>query len=43
MPLETITRLMRLDNVSGAKAYIVSARRKIVRAMSRLRARGEAL
>src|SRR6476661_8209360 len=27
MPLDAITRLLRLDNASGAKAYIVSARR----------------
>lgn len=43
MPLDTITRLLRLDNVSGAKAYIVSARRKLAKATRRLRARGEAL
>ena len=43
MPLEAITRLLRLDNASGAKAYIVSARRKIVKATSRLKARGEGL
>lgn len=43
MPLDAITRLLRLDNASGAKAYIVSARRKIVRATSRLKARGEGL
>ena len=41
MPLETITRLLRLENASGAKAYIVSARRKLARARERLRARGE--
>ena len=43
MPLDAITRLLRLDNASGAKAYIVSARRKIVKATSRLKARGESL
>ncbi len=43
MPLEAITRLLRLDNTSGAKAYIVSARRKIARAANRLKARGEGL
>ena len=43
MPIEAITRLLRLDNASGAKAYIVSARRKIVKATSRLKARGEGL
>jgi RNA polymerase sigma-70 factor (ECF subfamily) len=41
MPLEAITRLLGLDNASGAKAYIVSAKRKIARATERLRARGE--
>jgi len=43
MPLDAITRLLRLDNTSGAKAYIVSARRKIARATGRLKARGEGL
>lgn len=41
MPLETITRILQLENASGAKAYIVSARRKLARATQRLRARGE--
>lgn len=35
LPLETITRLLGLDNPSGAKAYIVSARRKLARAVER--------
>lgn len=43
MPLDTITRLLQLDNASGAKAYIVSARRKLARAAKRLLARGEEL
>jgi RNA polymerase sigma-70 factor, ECF subfamily len=43
MPLDAITRLLRLDNQSGAKAYIVSAKRKLARATARLRTRGEAL
>src|SRR5262245_4848977 len=43
MTLDAITRLLRLDNASGAKAYIVSARRKLARAAQRLRARGEYL
>ena len=43
MPLATITRLLRLENASGAKAYIVSAKRKLARAARRLRAKGEAL
>jgi RNA polymerase sigma-70 factor (ECF subfamily) len=41
VPLEAITRLLRLDNTSGAKAYVVSAKRKLARAVQRLRARGE--
>jgi len=41
MPIDAITRLLRLENQSGAKAYIVSAKRKIARAVTRLRARGE--
>jgi RNA polymerase sigma-70 factor (ECF subfamily) len=40
MPLDAITRLLRLDNPSGAKAYIVSARRKLARAVQRLRSQG---
>jgi RNA polymerase sigma-70 factor (ECF subfamily) len=43
MPLDAITRLLRLDNTSGAKAYIVSAKRKLARAVQRQRARGETL
>ena len=43
MPLDAITRLLRLDNASGAKAYIVSARRKVARASGRLKARGQEL
>ena len=43
MSLDTITRLLRLENTSGAKAYIVSARRKLAKAANRLRARGEML
>jgi RNA polymerase sigma-70 factor (ECF subfamily) len=43
MTLDAITRLLRLDNSSGAKAYVVSARRKLARAVQRLRARGAAL
>lgn len=43
MPLDAITRLLRLDNASGAKAYIVSARRKVARATGRLKARGQEL
>jgi RNA polymerase sigma-70 factor (ECF subfamily) len=43
VPLETITRLLRLANPSGAKAYIVSAKRKLARAARQLQARGERL
>ncbi len=43
MPLEAITRMLRLENPSGAKAYIVSAKRKLARAAERMRARGERL
>jgi RNA polymerase sigma-70 factor (ECF subfamily) len=38
VPLQTITRLLRLKNSSGAKAYLVSARRKLARALQRWRA-----
>lgn len=41
MSLESVTRLLKLENTSGAKAYIVSARRKLARAVQQLRARGE--
>ena len=43
LPLDTITRLLRLENTSGAKAYIVSAKRKLARAMKRQQARGDEL
>jgi len=32
LPLEAVTRLLALTNASGAKAYVVSARRKLARA-----------
>jgi DNA-directed RNA polymerase specialized sigma subunit len=32
LPLETVSRMLGLSNESGAKAYIVSARRKLKRA-----------
>jgi RNA polymerase sigma-70 factor, ECF subfamily len=38
VPLEAITELLALQNRSGAKAFIVSARRKLSRAVARLRA-----
>jgi RNA polymerase sigma-70 factor, ECF subfamily len=34
MPLEAVTRVLALGNQSGAKAYIVSARRKLSKAVS---------
>ena len=43
MALDAITRLLGLDNPSGAKAFIVSAKRKLAKASQRLRARGEIL
>jgi hypothetical protein len=39
VPLESITRLLNLENTSGAKAYIVSAKRKLSRAVERWKAR----
>ena len=37
--LDAITRLLGLTNASGAKAYVVSAKRKLQAAIERLRAR----
>ena len=39
LPLEQVSRLLQLENASGAKAYIVSARRKLARAAERWKAR----
>jgi RNA polymerase sigma-70 factor (ECF subfamily) len=39
VPLDTITRLLSLENSSGAKAYIVSAKRKLARLVQQKRAR----
>lgn len=39
MPLDSVTRLLGLSNSSGAKSYIVSARRKLSRAFSQWRER----
>jgi len=39
LPLDKVTRLLNLDNTSGAKAYIVSAKRKLIRAAERWKAR----
>jgi RNA polymerase sigma-70 factor, ECF subfamily len=43
VPLKVITRLLGLTNRSGAKAYIVSARRKLSRAVRQRKARGQGL
>jgi RNA polymerase sigma-70 factor (ECF subfamily) len=40
LPLETISRLLGLTNASGAKAYVVSARRKLQRAHELWKKRG---
>jgi len=42
VPLKVITRLLGLTNRSGAKAYIVSARRKLSRAVRQWKAREQA-
>ncbi|BDC52120.1 hypothetical protein F183_A44350 [Bryobacterales bacterium F-183] len=39
LPLDAISRLLSLDNRSGAKAYIVSAKRKLKTAVDRWKAR----
>jgi RNA polymerase sigma-70 factor (ECF subfamily) len=41
VPLDAVTRLLKLTNASGAKAYIVSARRKLARAVTEWRGRTE--
>ena len=41
LPLDSITRLLGLENQSGAKAYIVSAKRKLSRLVDRMKARGQ--
>ncbi len=35
VPLDAVTRMLQLENASGAKAYIVSAKRKLARAVAR--------
>ena len=35
LPLDVVTRMLQLTNASGAKAYVVSARRKLARAFDR--------
>ena len=39
MPLATISRLLKMENASGAKAYVVSAKRKLKLAVDRWTAR----
>lgn len=39
VPLDVITRMLKLENTSGAKAYLVSARRKLDRAVKRWKAK----
>ena len=40
LPLDVISRMLNLTNVSGAKAYLVSAKRKLERAVRIWKARG---
>jgi hypothetical protein len=42
-PLDSVTRLLGLQNQSGAKAYIVSARRKLARALELWRNRDQGM
>jgi len=35
IPLDTVSRMLNLCNISGAKAYVVSAKRKLSRALGR--------
>lgn len=41
LPLDAVTRLLDLRNASGAKAYVVSAKRKLARAFHDWREREE--
>jgi RNA polymerase sigma-70 factor (ECF subfamily) len=41
LPLDAVTRALSLTNASGAKAYVVSARRKLARAFSQWKEREE--
>lgn len=43
VPLDAIGRLLQLENASGAKAFIVSARRKLSEAARRWRSRHESI
>jgi RNA polymerase sigma-70 factor (ECF subfamily) len=38
LPLDAVTRLLQLTNASGAKAYVVSAKRKLARAVDQWKA-----
>lgn len=40
LPLDAVTRLLELTNTSGAKAYVVSAKRKLSRAVEHWKAAG---
>jgi RNA polymerase sigma-70 factor, ECF subfamily len=39
LPLDVITRMLKLENASGAKAYLVSAKRKLERVVKRWKAK----
>jgi RNA polymerase sigma factor (sigma-70 family) len=41
LPLDAVTRILELTNASGAKAYVVSARRKLARAFNQWKEREE--
>ena len=41
LPLDAVTRILELTNPSGAKAYVVSARRKLARAFNQWKEREE--
>jgi RNA polymerase sigma-70 factor (ECF subfamily) len=41
LPLDVVTRMLELANPSGAKAYVVSARRKLARAFNQWKEREE--
>jgi len=41
LPLDAVTRTLNLTNTSGAKAYVVSARRKLARAFNQWKEREE--
>lgn len=43
LPLDSVTRMLGLQNQSGAKAYIVSARRKLARALELWRNREQGM